>query len=147
MDAITAMEVAIKPFDKYIDDLAKGELDGYFGSIQHQGKEPDLDFGLPSGPILLLDGLGGELSQKDQERVNDLFSPGITFVTRIANVQECFLILLLIAIYLLCLGQAKPVSLWRAFAKIGVFIFHAAPSWVGHLAQVISRRRVECLLL
>jgi hypothetical protein len=132
------MEEAIKPFDKYINDLAKAELDRYLGAIVHEGKEPYPDFYLPPEPILLLDGLGATFNNQDQKRVNKLFQHRITFI-----VQEYFLILLLIAIYFPCLSQAKPVSLSRAFAYIGAFIFRAAQSRVMHLAQVMSRRRVS----
>lgn len=80
-----AMEDAIKPFEKYIDDLAKGEWDWYFGSID---KRENLNMEMPSGPLLLLHGLGTALRPEDQKRIEILFRPGITFV--IVNCTRMF---------------------------------------------------------
>ena len=56
---------------KYIDDLAKGEWNWYFGSI---GKWENLNMKMPSGPLLLLHDLGTTLCPEDQKRIEICFA-------------------------------------------------------------------------
>ena len=75
------MEKAIKPFEKYLIDLANGKLDMYFDSLEPEGKEAYKALRLPDRPTLLLHRLGADTDEQHERRLKDLFQCGITFVT------------------------------------------------------------------
>jgi len=66
------MAAALTGFEKYIEYLATGELDGYLDSIRPEDKLAKFGVHLPHKPILLIHNLG---KHPDQERIEDLFKP------------------------------------------------------------------------
>jgi hypothetical protein len=70
---------SLEGFEKYIQCLATGKLDGFLDSIRHEDKDVDLEAvaSLPLDPILLLHDLG---RYPDQERINELFTGDTMFV-------------------------------------------------------------------
>jgi len=70
---------SLEGFEKYIQCLATGKLDGFLDSIRREDKAVDLKpvAPLPLHPILLLHDLG---RYPDQEKINKLFSGDTMFV-------------------------------------------------------------------
>jgi hypothetical protein len=64
-------------FEKYINRLAKGELDGYIDSICREDKASIDGFVLSTDPQLLLHGLG---KRPDHQRIKNLFTPATVSV-------------------------------------------------------------------
>ena len=68
------MAAALAGFEKYIEYLATGELDGRLDSIRPEDKLTKFRVHLPLEPNLLIHDLG---KYPDQERIEDLFKPNI----------------------------------------------------------------------
>lgn len=66
------MTAALTGFEKYIEYLATGLLDGYLNSIRPEDKCTKFGVYLPNNPSLLIHSLG---EHPDQERTRDLFEP------------------------------------------------------------------------
>jgi hypothetical protein len=71
------MTDAFEGYEKYMEYLTQGKLDGYLDSIRREDKVTDLEVELPLEPILLLHDLG---KHTDQERINELFIDDTVFV-------------------------------------------------------------------
>jgi len=71
------MSSALLPFNEYLKNLATGQLDIYFESIQPEGIT-DLGVTLPSGPMLLLHSLG---ESPDDARLPNLFRNDTVFAS------------------------------------------------------------------
>jgi len=69
------MVSALEPFNEYMTQLANGQLDTYFKSIQPEGVA-GLSVDLPKGPMLLLHSLG---DYPDDVRLPKLFRSDTVF--------------------------------------------------------------------
>jgi hypothetical protein len=74
-ETLSAMAVAIEPFQEYIRDLAQGKFDAYLDSVWPKDKPKG--WGFIRNPILLLHGLG---RYPDHQRINQLFVDGTVYV-------------------------------------------------------------------
>jgi len=72
------MTAALQPFNRYITDLANGQLDDYFNSTQTGTLVTNPDLKLLNGPILLLHSLG---NYPDDARLPRLFQTDTVFVS------------------------------------------------------------------
>lgn len=70
---------AFVPFEKYIQLLARGQLDGYMDSLQRKDKLPVPGMFLSSDIHLLIHDIG-KPDRVDKARVNALFSKRTVFV-------------------------------------------------------------------
>ena len=68
---------SLEGFEKYIQYLATGRLDGFLDSIRREDKDIDHGVHLPLDPILLLHDLG---KYPNQERINEMFTGDTMFV-------------------------------------------------------------------
>lgn len=68
---------SLEGFEKYIQCLATGKLDGFFDSIRREDKDIDLGVHLHFDPILLLHALG---KYPNQERIDEMFTGDTMFV-------------------------------------------------------------------
>ena len=76
-EAEAKLASSLKGFEKYIQYLAAGKLDGFLDSIRREDKDIDLGVNLALDPILLLHDLGKYLNQ---ERINEMFTGDTMFV-------------------------------------------------------------------
>lgn len=73
------MESALRPYTRYMTNLAEGKLDKYFDPTQLKSWNTHLGVTLPSGPMLLLHNLG---NFPDDTRLTGIFKSETVLVSR-----------------------------------------------------------------